>query len=98
MLEIIKTGTFERWLLGLKDKKARIRIQARIDRMINGNPGDTKAVGGGVSEMRIAYGPGYRVYFICEGRTVIVLLCGGDKASQRQDIMEAKALAKEWRT
>lgn len=71
------------------------RIAARIDRLALGNPGDVKPVGAGVSEMRVAYGPGYRVYFVQRGRTLVVLLCGGDKASQGRDVEQAKALAKE---
>ncbi len=77
MFEIIKTETFDRWLAGLKDRTARARITARIDRMIDGNPGDVKALRDGVSEMRIDHGPGYRVYFIRHGLLVIVLLAGG---------------------
>jgi putative addiction module killer protein len=74
-----------------------VRIAARIDRLASGNPGDVKPIGGGLSEMRIDYGPGYRVYFMQRGSVVIILLCGGDKDTQQQDIEQAKALAAEWK-
>jgi putative addiction module killer protein len=79
----------------LADKKAVARIIARIRRMQAGNPGDAKSVGEGVSEMRIDYGPGYRVYFTRRGNTVVILLCGGDKKSQSKDIRNAQKMAKE---
>ncbi len=97
MLEIIKSGTFERWLLGLKDRRARLRIQARIDRLAEGNPGDVKPVREGVCELRIDTGPGYRVYFIRKGALVIVLLAGGDKRTQDADIERAVNMAKDWK-
>ncbi|MBU0500967.1 MAG: type II toxin-antitoxin system RelE/ParE family toxin [Gammaproteobacteria bacterium] len=97
MFEIIKTHVFDVWLTNLRDFRARARIQARIDRMALGNLGDVKPVGGGVSEARIYYGPSYRLYFIQDGMTVIVLLSGGDKDSQEPDIAEAKRLAQFWR-
>lgn len=97
MYEIIKSHVFDAWLTDLRDLRAQARIQARIDRMALGNLGDVNPVGGGVSEARIFYGPGYRLYFIQEGRTVIVLLSGGDKDSQARDIAEAKRLAQLWR-
>lgn len=96
MLDIIKTDTFERWLLGLNDQRARWRIQARIDRFSAGNPGDVRFLRDGVSELRIDYGPGYRLYFMRQGPVVIVLLAGGDKSTQAADIGRAMALAKEW--
>jgi putative addiction module killer protein len=83
------------WFDGLKDRAARARITARIRRISLGNPGDVKPVGQGVSEMRIDHGPGYRVYFMQRGRELIILLCGGDKGSQRRDIAQALALAQE---
>lgn len=95
MTEIRSTGVFLKWLRGLRDARARARIQIRIDRMSLGNPGDVSPVGGGVSELRIDYGPGYRVYFARRGATV-VLLGGGDKQTQDSDIARAKFLAKEW--
>jgi len=97
MLEIIKSATFDAWLNGLRDARGRARINARITRMQTGNLGDVKALGDGLHEARIFYGPGYRLYFIQEGKTLIVLLSGGDKGSQRRDIERAKALAAEWR-
>jgi putative addiction module killer protein len=95
MIEIRRTGVFLKWLRGLRDSRARARIQIRIDRMSLGNPGDVRPVGDGVSELRIDYGPGYRVYFVGRGKTVAVLLCGGDKQTQDIDIAKAKSLAKE---
>ena len=94
MFTIRETMEFSNWLTKLKDVQARARIVRRVDRLQRGNPGDVKPVGEGVSELRIDYGPGYRVYFIQEGKLVIVLLCGGDKSSQSRDISQAKALAK----
>jgi putative tricarboxylic transport membrane protein len=95
--EIIRSATFDHWLRKLRDVGARARIQARIDRFAMGNPGDVEPVGEGVSELRIDYGPGYRVYFLSRGRMLVVLLCGGDKSSQRRDIARAKEIAREWR-
>lgn len=80
---------FSKWIDGLRDIGARGRIQARIERLAGGNPGDVKSVGAGVSEMRIDYGPGYRVYFTKQGRELIILLAGGDKSSQAKDIRKA---------
>lgn len=95
MIEVRQTNRFATWLAGLRDERARARILKRLDRAQAGNLGDVAPVGDGVSEMRIFYGPGYRVYFIQRGPELIVLLCGGDKATQAADIQEAKALAKE---
>ena len=95
MIEVRQTTRFATWLAGLRDERARARILKRLDRAQAGNLGDVAPVGGGVSEMRIFYGPGYRVYFIQRGSELIVLLCGGDKSTQEADIAEAKALAKE---
>ena len=91
------TREFENWLDRLRDRSARYRIQARIDRLAGGNFGDFKLVGGGVQELRIDHGPGYRLYFIRRGNEIIVLLCGGDKASQERDIERAKKIAGELR-
>jgi putative addiction module killer protein len=88
-----KTEVFARWLDDLRDLRARARIQVRIERLAAGNPGDVKAVGKGVSELRIDYGPGYRVYFTRRGRDVIVLLAGGVKSTQTADIGTAQRLA-----
>ncbi|PZA09520.1 type II toxin-antitoxin system RelE/ParE family toxin [Rhodopseudomonas palustris] len=95
MPTIRKTHEFERWLRNLRDRRARIRILLRLDRLELGNPGDVAPVGEGVSELRIHYGPGYRVYFVERGATVVVLLCGGDKSSQAADIAAAKRLARD---
>ncbi|MES5098981.1 type II toxin-antitoxin system RelE/ParE family toxin [Agrobacterium sp. BA1120] len=94
MFTIRETEEFAEWLGGLRDVQARARIARRVYRLADGNPGDVKPVGESVSELRIDYGPGYRVYFIQDGKVVIVLLCGGDKSSQRRDIAKAKKLAK----
>lgn len=94
MIEIRKTEAFVQWLDGLRDIKARSRVLAQIERLATGNPGDVKPVGEGVSELRIDYGPGYRVYFVKRGQTVIVLLAGGDKSTQAEDIRTAIRLAR----
>jgi putative addiction module killer protein len=86
---------FRAWVTGLRDFRARARIAIRIDRLAEGNPGDAKSVGDGVIELRIDYGPGYRLYFMRKGALLVILLCGGDKSSQDRDIRQAKALAKE---
>ncbi len=95
MIEVRQTERFRTWLGGLKDSRARQKIAARIDRLAFGNPGDIKPVGGGVSELRVHYGPGYRIYLVQRGEAWIMLLCGGSKRSQRTDITKAKALAKQ---
>lgn len=94
MIEIRKTENFAKWLDGLNDIRARARILVRIERLAAGNPGDVKPVGEGVSELRIDYGPGYRVYYKKQGRIVIILLAGGDKRTQTKDIKTALSLAK----
>ena len=94
MIEIRKTAEFAQWLDGLRDMKARARVQARLDRMAEGNPGDVKPVGEGVSELRIDFGPGYRVYFKSRGHEIIILLAGGDKQTQANDIKVALRLAR----
>lgn len=93
MFEIRKTETFIRWLDGLKDIRARAKVQARIERLALGNPGDVQPVGEGVSELRIDYGPGYRVYYKKIGQKIVVLLAGGDKSTQGSDIKTALRLA-----
>lgn len=95
--DIIRSTTFHDWLTKLHDAKARVRIAARIDRLAAGNPGDVEPVGSGVSELRIDYGPGYRVYFKRTGRFVIVLFCGGTKGTQDADIKRAIQMAKDWK-
>ena len=95
MLEVRQTEIFANWFKGLKDRRAKARVQARIDRLEMGNFGDVSPVGEGVSELRIHYGPGYRVYFVQRGLVFVVLLCGGDKSSQNSDITKAKKLARQ---
>jgi len=94
MLEIRKTETYAQWIDNVRDLQARARVQVRIERLAAGNPGDVKAVGEGVSELRIDYGPGYRVYFTKRGRELIILLAGGDKTTQPADIKVALRLAR----
>ena len=94
MLEVRQTEAYTEWFEGLRDKNARSRITTRIQRLSRGNAGDVKPVGEGVSEIRINYGPGYRVYFVSQGQALIVLLAGGDKDSQDRDIRLAKDLAR----
>ena len=93
MMEVRKTDEYAKWLDGLSDVHVRARILVRVERLAAGNPGDVKPVGEGVSEMRIDYGPGYRVYYKKHGREVIILLAGGDKRSQASDIKTALRLA-----
>jgi putative addiction module killer protein len=93
MIEIRKTEIFVEWMDALRDIQARARIQARIERLAAGNPGDVQPIGEGVSELRINYGPGYRVYFKQRGRELIILLAGGDKRTQDKDIKTALHLA-----
>ena len=94
MIEIRKTEAFAMWIDSLQDIRGRARIQARIERLAMSNPGDVKPVGEGVSEMRIDYGPGYRVYYIKRERAMIILLAGGDKSTQAKDIKTALRLAR----
>ena len=93
MFEIIESDTFRRWRRGLKDQQARLRINARLQRVANGNLGDTKSVREGIGELRIDYGPGYRVYFTQRGRELVILLAGGAKRTQATDIRTALRLA-----
>ena len=94
MIEIRETQVYARWFNSLRDRRAKARIDTRIRRLSLGNPGDVKPVGEGVSELRVNYGPGYRIYFIQRGTTVIVLLAGGDKRTQQQDIKQALELSR----
>ena len=96
MFELKQTETFRKWRTRLKDERARALIASRLDRLAYGHAGDTEPVGEGISELRIHFGPGYRIYFQRRGKTVIVLLCGGDKSTQAKDIKTAKRLANEW--
>lgn len=95
MYQIYKTEIFAEWFKSLNDETAKNKIRIRIDRMEMGNLGDHHTVGDGVSELRITYGPGYRIYYVVRGRKIIILLCGGDKGTQNKDIKKAKKLAKE---
>lgn len=94
MIEVRQTTVFAKWFEGLKDARARARIQIRIDRVELGNLGDAKFFGG-IGEFRIDYGPGYRIYFVKRGNLVVILLCGGDKTTQRRDIKHAVEMARE---
>jgi len=94
MMEIRKTDVYAKWLDGLRDIRARARILARVERLATGNAGDVEPVGEGVSELRINYGPGYRVYYKQQGRELVILLAGGDKSSQSRDIKTALSLAR----
>ncbi len=93
MVAVRRTEHFDRWLRDLKDRRARVKVLARIDRLIAGNPGDVAPVGDGISELRVHFGPGYRVYFQKRGGELIILLAGGDESSQSRDIQLAKNLA-----
>ena len=97
MYEVIQSTTFARWFHRLRDTRAIARVNARLLDAEEGKFGDTASVGDGVFEMRIHYGPGYRLYFTHKGAAVVVLLCGGDKDSQRRDIRRAKRIAQDWR-
>jgi putative addiction module killer protein len=93
MVEVRQTQEFSTWLHRLRDANAVARIVARIRRLEKGNPGDTSSVGKGILEMRIDYGPGYRIYYLHRGAQIVILLCGGDKRTQQQDIKRAQTLA-----
>jgi putative addiction module killer protein len=95
MADVRQTEEFASWFTSLRDARAQARIEVRIRRLSLGNPGDVRPVGEGVSEMRIDYGPGYRVYFVARGSTLVVLLAGGDKRTQDRDIQIALTLARD---
>lgn len=95
MIEVRQTDEFQGWLRNLRDDRAVARIATRIRRLEQGNPGDAKSLGSGLLEMRVDYGPGYRVYYVRRGAVIVMLLCGGDKRSQQRDIKRALALAAE---
>ena len=97
MIEVVEDPKFTAWLSRLKDRQAKARIAGRIQRLAYGLAGDVQPVGDGVSELRIHYGPGYRVYFLQRGVLLVILLVGGDKTSQDRDIRAAKVLAKNWK-
>jgi putative addiction module killer protein len=96
MIELKQTETFRKWRIRLRDERARALIASRLDRLAFGHAGDAEPVGQGISELRIHYGPGYRIYFQKRGNTIIVLLCGGNKSTQQKDIETAKRLAQQW--
>jgi putative addiction module killer protein len=97
VLEVFQSETYQKWFKKLRDPRAQARIDARIRRLSLGNAGDAKGIGRGISELRIDYGPGYRVYFMQRGLQVVVLLCGGDKRTQDADIERAIQIAKSWK-
>lgn len=97
MVEIAQSTTFSQWLGNLKDRQARMRIHAKLDRVVLGNLGDVRPIGHGLSELRIHYGPGYRLYCMQTETHTLVMLCGGDKSSQTRDIEQARAIAKDWK-
>jgi putative addiction module killer protein len=94
-MQLRRTKEFNEWLLDLRDKQGRYRILARLDRLEEGNPGNSRSVGEGVFELKIDSGPGYRVYYVQRGAVLIVVLCGGDKSTQSKDIQRAKAIASQ---
>lgn len=96
MYEILKSSSFDAWLRGLRDRGAKARIEVRIRRLSLGNPGQFRALKGGINELKIDYGPGYRVYYTIKGKTLVLLLCGGDKSSQSKDIRLAAEISASW--
>ncbi|MGH9600729.1 MAG: type II toxin-antitoxin system RelE/ParE family toxin [Terracidiphilus sp.] len=96
-MRVLRTEEFADWLIRLRDRQGTAKILARIDRLEDGNPGKTRSVGSGVVEMKIDFGPGYRVYYSQRGGVTILLLCGGDKSSQDEDIRRAKMFAAQWK-
>lgn len=97
LMKKFESSSFRKWVIGLRDAGARVRIISRINRLMEGVPGDVSPVGHGISELRIHYGPGYRVYFHQSGDTYVILLCGGDKGSQHRDIKAAHLILRSWR-
>ena len=98
MYEILKSSTFDTWLRGLRDRDAKARIEVRIRCLSLGNPGQFRSLKDGINELKIDHGPGYRVYYTFKGKTLILLLCGGDKSSQNKDIRLASEIAACWET
>lgn len=98
MVEVVRSATFDQWLQKLRDREAAARVIVRVGRLTSGNPGDVRPVGHGISELRIDYGPGYRIYYLQEADRLILLLTGGDKSSQQTDIQLAHQIAADWRT
>jgi putative addiction module killer protein len=97
VIEVVQTDEFETWLKKLRDLRGKARIIRRLDRLAQGNSGDVRPIGKGLSELRLDVGPGYRVYYLQDGETLILLLCGGDKSTQQKDIDKAHELAELWR-
>lgn len=97
VIEVVQTDEFESWLKRLKDARGKARILRRLDRLAQGNPGDVRPIGKGLSELRVDVGPGYRVYYLRDRERLILLLCGGDKSTQQKDISNAHELAEQWR-
>jgi putative addiction module killer protein len=97
VIEVVQTDEFDTWLRKLKDVRGKARIIRRLDRLTQGNPGDVRPIGKGLWELRLDVGPGYRVYYLKDGDTLILLLCGGDKSTQQKDIDKAHELAEQWR-
>lgn len=97
MVEILRSDVFDAWLHGLRDREAKARILVRVRRLGLGNPGQYRALKDGIFEMKIDYGPGYRVYYAQRGSVLVLLLCGGDKATQQADIAAATRIAQQWR-
>ena len=97
MVEIIQSASFSEWLRNLKDREGRMRIHAKLDRVGLGNLGDVRPIGHGLSELRIHYGPGYRLYYMQPETNTLVMLYGGDKSSQNRDIEQARQIAKNWK-
>ena len=96
MLEILKSDTFDAWLRSLRDRQAKVRIEVRIRRLSLDNPGQYRSLKNGINELKIDYGPGYRVYYTFRNQTIVLLLCGGDKSTQDQDIKSALRILKQW--
>jgi putative addiction module killer protein len=96
MLEIIKSGTFDTWMRSLRDRQAKARIEVRIRRLSLGNPGQFRALKAGICELKVDYGPGYRIYYAFKNQTLVLLLCGGDKSSQQDDIKLATQISNQW--
>ncbi len=96
MLEIVKSETFDAWLRNLRDRQAKARVEVRIRRLMLENPGQFRALKNGICEMKIDYGPGYRIYYTFRNKTLVLLLCGGDKSTQDQDIKSAQRILKQW--
>ena len=96
MLDVVESATYKTWFAGLRDIQVRARIDARIRRLSLGNPGQHRVLKGGIAELKIDAGPGFRVYYAQHGHTLVILLCGGDKSTQQADIRKARRIAQDW--